>query len=94
MREGFAAPVDHMACHRLAVFDQEGGKDGVGGGMGGGASTDDLADLCGGGLQLTNIVSQSDILRFLHKHCGQLGDQLLGSTLEQVRRARCGRWGW
>jgi hypothetical protein len=35
-------------------------------------------------LQLTDVVSQSDVLRFLHQHQHQLGRQLLDGTLSQV----------
>lgn len=34
--------------------------------------------------QFTDIISQSDALRFLHKHQAQLGEALLDATLEQV----------
>ncbi|PSC75368.1 E3 ubiquitin-ligase [Micractinium conductrix] len=50
-------------------------------------SSADLAAVAadeGTSLQLTHIVSQSDILRFLHKHAAQLGHPLLSSTLRQL----------
>ncbi|KAI7845343.1 hypothetical protein COHA_001050 [Chlorella ohadii] len=80
VREGFAHPVDQLKCHRLAVFrpassgaaDME-CLDG---------SSADLAAIAD--LQFTDIISQSDALRFLHKHQAQLGEALLHATLEQL----------
>lgn len=40
--------------------------------------------LCPVSVQFTDIISQSDALRFLHKHQAQLGEALLHATLEQV----------
>jgi hypothetical protein len=83
VREGFAHPVDQLKCHRLAVFrpassgaaDME-CLDG---------SNADLAAMAGsGGLQFTDIISQSDALRFLHKHQAQLGGELLDASLGQL----------
>lgn len=37
--------------------------------------------------QFTDIISQSDVLRFLHKHRGRLGAGLLDATLQQARLA-------
>ncbi|KAL4431250.1 hypothetical protein ABPG75_006506 [Micractinium tetrahymenae] len=86
VREGFVHPVDDLACHRLAVFQPSGseeeGKDVVMGGGSGVLGPMTAAD--GVGLQVTHIVSQSDMLRFLHKHQAQLGSTLLGSTLQQL----------
>ena len=87
VREGFAAPVDNLACHRLAVFQPSGGS--MSSGSSRSSSSPELAamDADGSGsssLQLTHIVSQSDVLRFLHRHRHQLGQWLLDSTLAQA----------
>lgn len=71
--QGFAHPVDQRACHRLAVFQPSNDWDDH--------SMGTADDAC---LQLTNIVSQSDILRFMCKHRERLGRALLEATLEQL----------
>lgn len=43
--------------------------------------------------QITHIISQSDVLRFLHRQRDKLGAVLLNSTLEQVGRV-VGWVGW
>lgn len=83
VREGFAHPVDQLKCHRLAVFRPASSGDAAMECLDG--SPSDLAAMAGsGGLQFTDIISQSDVLRFLHKHRAQLGAELLDVTLEQL----------
>jgi hypothetical protein len=91
-----ASPGDYDDLTEM-VEDFDGSSVGIG-------STAGIGSSWLGQLTITHVVSQSDILRFLHTHRQRLGQALLGSSLAQARKrdlvgcwqlaVACGLSGW